>query len=117
MRQVLAKPMSAVDASADAVSSAINAQSLFNCSIQTISTGASTGTLKVQVSNDIVDPSIPPTAPTHWSDLSGATVTINAASVGLIPLQNLCYAWIRLVYTKNNGSAGTITANFKAFGA
>lgn len=121
MRQSAKQIFAAADASANQTSDPIQAQNLFNGSVTGVVTGASTGALKIQVSNDIPNPveSVPGVIPTitNWADLSGVTVTLSAAGVFIIPKFDICYEWIRLVYTKNNGSAGTISANLKTLGA
>lgn len=106
--------LNAVDASKDEASAAVPASQLFYISAQVVSTGASTGTLKLQFSNDIVNPQAPNgAAPTNWSDITGASVSVTAASVTAILKTEVCYAYIRAVYTHNNGSAGTVSANLQ----
>jgi len=93
--------------------SAIIAQNLINASVQMVATGAAAGTLKIQVSNDITTNSQSFT-PTNWTDLSGASVAVSGAGTYLIPIQNLCYEYIRVVYT--NTGTGTIAARLKCLG-
>lgn len=103
--------LNAADASADK-SFVIDATSLMSCSVQVIMTGTSSGALKLQFSNDpnTVDP-------THFSDITSATVTLTGtAGVFAIQKNDICCQWIKLTYTKNNGAAGTITANFHSWG-
>lgn len=70
-------------------------------------TGTVDGTVKVQVSNDC----------TNWTDKSGASVTLSgAAGTDLISIANLTEACLRLVYTKNQITGGTITALLGAKG-
>lgn len=80
-------------------------------SLQAVSTGTSTGTVKIQVSNDPIT-----AVPTNWTDLSGATVNVTAASKVIIPKYDSCYNWTKIVYTKNNGDTGTLSVNFKSIG-
>lgn len=118
MRQVLTQALTKANAAIDETSAPINAQSLFTMSGQVIMTGTASGTAKLQYSNDIVDPSTPPATPTNWNDIPSATVTLTGtAGAFALPKVDLCYAWVKLVYTHNNGSAGTVTVNLKAFGA
>jgi hypothetical protein len=94
-------------------SAAIPALNLFAASAQITSVGAgAAGTLKMQASND--DP-LAPNQPTNWSDISGASVAVSGAGSFLIPKLDLCYQWVRLVYT--NSGSGTIQVVFKAIGA
>lgn len=76
-------------------------------SVQVISTGA-VGTAKLQASNDKV-------APSNWTDISGATVSVTGSGSFLIPKMDLCYRWIQVVYT-NSSSTGNVTANFEGIG-
>lgn len=116
MRQSLIQAMNAVDASIDENSSAISSKELLSCSLQAVVTGTSTGTLKLQFSNDIVDPINPPQVPTSWSDIPSATVSVSGAGVVLIPKTDLCYEFIRVAFVHGNGAAGHITANVKTLG-
>lgn len=117
MRQLLDKVLSAADASADANGPAILAENLFNVSLQAVVTGTSTGTLKLQYSNDIVNPVIPTGTPTNWSDVPSATVSITGAGVFGIAKTDICYQFIRAIFVHTNGAAGTLTAIIKGLGA
>ncbi len=92
---------------------AIPALNLFYCSAQITATGAGAGTLVIQASND--DFTSPTTPPVNWSPIPAATITVTGAGAFLIPKTDLCYQWVRLVYT-NTGS-GTVSVVFKALGA
>lgn len=107
------QPLLDADASVDQISDPFPAWYIFYMSAQCISTDASTGSVKFQVSNDSTSQ---PSLVTNWSDIS-QSATISAASVALIEKFDSCYQWARIVYSKNNGSAGTITVNVKALGA
>lgn len=97
-------------------STALTAQNLFQCSVQMVCTGSAAGTLKVQASNDTRPGALPSqVTPTNWSDIPSATVTVTGAGTYLIPKIDICYQYIRLVYT--NTGTGTIAANLKALGA
>ena len=64
--------------------------------------------MKLQASND-EQPDLRNAGwvPTNWSDISGATVAISGAGAFLIPKTDLCYQWVRVVYT--NSGTGTQT--------
>lgn len=115
MKQLIDRLLNAVDASVNQNTAAVPSELLFTVSAQAVVTGSSTGALKLQGSNDIVTPLAP--TPTHWTDITNATVTIGAAGTFMVQKTDICYQWIRAVYTKNNGSAGTITVIIKALGA
>jgi hypothetical protein len=85
-------------------------------SAQAVVTGTSTGTLNIQVSNDIISTGGPPT-PTNWSDIATVgTVSIAGAGIYLIPQIDICYNFIRASYTADNGEAGTINVNIQTYG-
>lgn len=113
MRFICEPVLKAADASQNQNSQVIDASQLFKGSAQAVVTGTAAGTLKVQVSNDNYIPAKAP--PTHWNDLSGSSVAIAGAGNYLIPQVDLCYQWLRLVFTNTSGT-GTITANFKGNG-
>lgn len=98
------------DASGDLAGATVDINNHFNISAQAVVTGTSTGTLKMQVSNDMVKPVV------NWSDLPSATVSIAGAGSYLIPKQDISYRWFQLVYTHTNAAAGTINAIIKTNG-
>lgn len=94
-------------------SSAIFAANLFACSVQASAVGGSSaGTCKLQASNDA--PTASNAVPTNWSDIPSATVSVSAAGAFLIPKTEICYQYVRVVYT--NTGTGTISVVFKADG-
>lgn len=102
-----------LQAAATKSSAAITAENLFSVSAQIIATGSAAGTLKIQASND--NPANGPSAVVNWSDITGATVAVSGAGAFLIPKIDICYEYIRFVYT--NSGTGTISVNAKALGA
>lgn len=78
-------------------------------SAQAVVTGTSTGTLFMQYSDDLV-------SPTNWSPMSSATVSIAGAGVYAIEKQDVCYRYVRLVFTHTNAASGTISATYKTNG-
>lgn len=103
-----------LQAAATITTAAIPALNLFSCSAQVTTTGAgAAGTFIIQASND--DFTASNAVPVNWSAIPSATVTVAGAGAFLIPKTDLCYQWVRLVYT-NTGS-GTVSAVFKALGA
>ena len=104
-----------LQAAATITSAAIDARNLFYCSAQAIATGAgAAGTLKLQASDDIAGADGNSGSPSNWSDIPSATVSVSAAGAFLIPKTDLCYQWVRVVYT--NSGTGTINVRFKALG-
>lgn len=99
-------------------SAAIDASSIYSVSTQCVTVGSSpTGTLKLQCSNDKVNAAnlALDTVPTNWSDIPNASVAVSAAGVTLIPKTDICYQWIRAIWTQTSGT-GTITVNLKTLG-
>lgn len=118
MRSVDYQALVAADASIDQAGGYMDARQLLSVSLQAVMTGTSSGAVKLQFSNDIVNPIQPKGAePVNWSDITNATVTITGTAGAFAILKvDLCYQYIRAVYTHNNGSAGTITVNMKGLG-
>lgn len=104
--------LNSLDASVNETSIAFPIQQIFSISAQIITTGSSTGSLQLEVSNDIAsDCTTDPNGnfiPVNWSNL-GTAITISSAGVLSIGQTYVCNQFMRAVYTKNNGSAGTIT--------
>lgn len=81
-------------------------------SIQAVFTGSPVGTLKLQISNDIVPT---PTAGAanlasnvvNWTDYTGSSQSISAAGNFMWILDATGYRWLRLVYTFSSGT-GTL---------
>lgn len=117
MRAVNSPIIVAADASVDQASAAIASSQIFYISVQVVMTGTSSGTLKLQFSNDPCEGQQPTAVPTHWSDITNATVTLTgtAGTFGILKT-DLSYRFIRAVYTHNNGSAGTVSATINGMG-
>ena len=94
-------------------SSPIDASYLISCSAQIVSTsGSNAGAFKLQASNDHPIPGIPPL---NWFDIPGATATVSAGALAAIAKTDICYTWLRAVWTPTAG-AGNITATLQAIG-
>lgn len=103
-----------VQTAASINSDAIPALNLLYCSVQAVTTGSSDGTCFLEASND---PFVTPgnTPPVNWSAIPSAAVVVSGAGAVLIPKTDLCYEWVRVVYT--NTGTGTVSVTFKAIGA
>jgi len=112
MRQSQEVVLNAVDASVNQTSAAVVTKQVFAVSAQGVFTGTTVGVLKLQFSNDITNP---PIAPTNWSDIPSATIAVTAAGNFAIPKTELCYGFIRAVYTATSG-AGTATVTLVSLG-
>lgn len=102
-------------------SAAIDCSDVLQISVQAVSTGTPTATVKIQASNDtpIGKPGQNgvPWVPTNWTDVPSATVSLSAAGSKLIPKTDLCYQFIRIVFTSSSGDTGTTAVNIKTIGA
>lgn len=109
--QILNFPVFSAQANATANSAPILCRFLASASCQiTFTDVAAAGTLKLQVSND-------PVNPTNWNDLANSSVTVAAGATSVTPplTPYLAYQYIRAVWTRTAG-AGTMTAQFHAWG-
>lgn len=95
-------------------SSQIDASQLYQASFQTIFAQSDvTGTVKIQMSNDLMPSGMANTAftVTNWSDIPNATATITAGVVAPIILSVVSARWLRVVFTRSGGSTGAVTCN------
>lgn len=87
-----------------------------NLSFQAVITGSPVGTLKLQISDDVVPPSLGPDQSlnvVNWSDYTGSSSSVSGAENFTYNLLESGYGWIRLVYTKTSGT-GTMNVSFRA---
>jgi len=117
MRQLAYIPISAGDSSGSLTSGAIDAEQFYRASvIATFTDNASTGTVKLQASNDApVGGNMAPFTPTNWADIANATVSVSAGGTVAVPVTELSHRWVRVVFTRSAG-AGTLTARLNAQG-
>ncbi len=109
MRPLNFKSLSAADLSVDQSGSEISSAFVVEVSAQAVVTGTTpVGVVKLQASND-------PLVATHWSDITGASVAVNAVGSFLIPKIDLSYEWVRAVWVATSGT-GAVTVNLKTVG-
>jgi hypothetical protein len=79
------------------------------------SDAGSSGAVTVEVSND-ASPGGPqmPFTPSVYVALASPSVTVSGTTVAVSSPFDICYQWMRLVYTRSAGSTGVVTANFAA---
>ncbi len=71
--------------------------SVFAGSVQAVTSGTGAGTVKIQASND---PYLPESEPVNWTDVASITTTLTGtAGSFLIPKFDVCYQWLRTVFT------------------
>lgn len=118
MRTLNFAPINGVSNDGNKVSDAIDMSQVFAISaIGTFSDAASTGTLKLQGSNDIpVDTVAPPQfVPTNWADVPSATVAVTAGGTVVFEKNPICYRWVRVSWTRTAG-AGTFSVRVNTQG-
>lgn len=113
MRYITDLSLSSVDASLSHNGPAIDASQLLQASAIINCSSTASGTIKFQASNDFGN-SLAGTVPANWVDIPSASVTLSAVTVAIIPKIDLCYQWIRIVYT--SGGTGSVTVRMKAHG-
>lgn len=94
-------------------SAACNVSRMSRFSLQSISTNTATGTIQVQVSNDPPSEGSNAVVPTNWTNLSGATITVTAASILILPEIQISHNWLQVTFTHTGGS-GNLTVNLCA---
>lgn len=74
------------------------------------------GTLTIQASNDIYNSGYTPGSftVTNWTLIPSASATVSAGGSVLITIPNMCYRWIRAVYTYTSGGSTTVSVNMNA---
>jgi hypothetical protein len=100
----------------------IDLQQLFLGSIQIVWASGATpvGALTLEVSNDIVQPSLgtnPAANVVNWTTYSGSSTALSGNSgTAFYNITDMGFRWLRLVYTRTSGSA-TMNAVFFGKGA
>lgn len=102
--------------------SAIDVGQTMSASFQVVTAAVdAAGTVKIQISND--NPGANGLAvqgsfvPTNWSDLTSATITVASGAGAPLVLPNMCFRWIRAIYTRSGGgSAAVITIEMNSLG-
>lgn len=118
MRQSFEKLIDAGDATTNPLNSGkIDARQVYSLSlVLTSSSGTNAGTIKLQGSNDICafGNVVAAFTPTTWADIPAALVdgsgTVASGATVTLVVKQLCYAWVRAVWTPSGGAAGNITA-------
>lgn len=96
---------------------AIDASQIYQATFQPIFVDATaTGTVKIQMSNDVCNSGTLPSSftPTHWSDIPSATSTITSGVGAPITLSITSVRWLRVVFTRSAGGASLVTVTMFA---
>jgi hypothetical protein len=111
--------LDAVVASASAESAAIPVTQCNQCSVivKTTADAGLTGNVHLEASND-VSTGFPAAvfSPSTWVAITNATVNVTGGGVFIIPTTDICYQFIRAVFTRTGGSTGTVTATVNTSG-
>ena len=98
---------------------AIYAAQLYGVSVLAVQGDASAdGTVKLQASNDFAPAANLQGAfsPTNWIDVPNTSQSVSSGASVLIPFTQICYQWIRVVWTYSSGASSTITAEINVQG-
>lgn len=110
MRDVQEILFNVADTNATVSSEALPIQQIYKMSAMVIATdpgGNIDGSLQLQVSNDEAPAgNMAPFTPTNWAPL-GSAITIDDAGTDLVSATDMCYRWLRTLYTDNSAGAST----------
>jgi len=116
MRNSQVKILSAGDTSSQTGSSYFTGQLVSASFAPVFGDVTAAGTLKIQCSNDVPVGAPQSFIPTNWSDIPNATSTIVAGVGPAIVIPNMCFGWIRAVYTRASGGSSTVVVNMNQLG-
>lgn len=93
-----------------------NVQQMYGYCIQAEFTGAPTGTLKLQASNDPATSYLSGNTATNnpvtnWTDITNSSFAVASAGSFMWNVFDVMYNWVRLVYTDGSGGASTAVLN------
>jgi hypothetical protein len=94
-------------ATASVTSSPVDSRNLVEISGQVLAPASALGTLTLQGSDDA-------TSPVNFTDIPGTATPVSGAGTYLLPKTDLCYEYVRCVYTDIGGTG--LEINLKALG-
>lgn len=107
------------DNTASSNGSAIDANQMVSASFQVVNGDVSAaGTVKIQMSNDLdSNGNMSPFVPTNWTDIASASIAVaSGVAANPIVISQMCFRWIRAVYTRTSGGSSTISVKMNALG-
>lgn len=111
MRQAIVQIMSAVD-TGDITGAAFDVNQVVSASFVPICGDVTAaGTIKLQCSNDLI---LTTGAPTNWADIPNATSVVASGVAPAIVIGNMCFKYIRAVYTRSAGGSTTLMINMNS---
>jgi len=70
------------------------------------------GTIQIQASNDIPNARYLDTfVPTNWANIPNASSTVTAGVANAILIPNMCFSYVRVIFTHSSGGSSTILVN------
>ena len=102
------------DLSANQTSNPIWLGHIVNYSLQIVFTGTPGGNFRLQVSNDLGNPSAAKDVNVNadiqnWTDVADSSITVSAAGDVFYDVRDSAARWVRVLWTQTGGS-GTITS-------
>lgn len=99
--------------------SAIVADQLVSASFQAIFADTTVaGTIQVQASNDLPPAGNIPNSfvPTNWTNVASGSAAIVAGASVMVILPQICYRWMRVIFTETTPGTSTFKVEMFAFG-
>lgn len=93
-------------------SDVLDLQQIVNLGLHLIATGTPTGSLLIEVSNDLVNSG---DKVANWGQYQAPTALSGAALSTPVSIPNICFRWLRVRYTFSSGS-GQIVVNYCSHG-
>lgn len=95
----------------------IDANQLVSASFQAVfGDTTAAGTFKLQASNDNPSGVVPFTA-TNWTDIPTQSASITSGTTAILTIANMCYRWIRAVYTDTAAGVQTVVVHADVAGS
>ena len=115
MRQVNCNVLSASDATSQN-GDQIDANQLISASFHAyFGDTSAAGSIKIQASNDVAPIQQAGTfVVSNWVDIPSATASVTSGGAVLITINQVCYRWMRAVFTQNSAGSTTVNVNMEA---
>lgn len=112
MRNAQVTILNAVDTSSQTGAAVDVGQAVSASFVPSFGDVTAAGTVKIQCSNDAPNARyLDIFVPTNWADIPNATSTVVAGVGPAIVIPNMCFSYIRAVYTRTSGGSTTILVN------
>lgn len=110
MRNFPVTILSAVDTASQTGAAFFVGQAVTGSFIPKFGDATAAGTVKIQGNNDkpVGDPDLFTPSTAGWADITGATSLVAAGVGPAIIIANMCFQYVRAVYTRTGGGTTTI---------